>query len=337
MVDGICRTHQILVALCCALATGCSNSPWSDSGDDQISRGFDDPNRQPYSALAQAFPQQQQGTSSPLPQGEPNQSLSGENAFTTSFRKAANAFTSALTIEPKVVPPDDPTSLAGGNQEPGADLHYYAARVCESQSNVPAAAAHYQQSLALDSKNVRTLIAYARLLDRQANFHEAERLYHQALQLEPDNAIASNDIGMMYARQGMYDAALQALARAVQLQPANQRYRNNIAIVLIDAGRLDDAFMHLAAVHGEAAAHYNLGYLLARRGANNQAMQQLRLAIQLNPYLAPANQLLTQLSETANQMPPSPPSHAPVNGAIYPVNERVRDMPAPAMQPLPPI
>jgi len=111
--------------------------------------------------------------------------------------------------------------------------------------------------------------------------------------------VALNDLGMIYARQGMFDASLGVLSQAVQIDPANQRYRNNIAIVLIDAGRPDEAFGHLADVHGEAAAHYNLGYLLARRNMNDLAAGHLQQALAMNPQLAPARQLLDSLAASA--------------------------------------
>ncbi len=236
-----------------------------------------------------------------------------------SLKKTGDAISEAFTITPNTTPAADPTSLANRPGDVGGALNYHAAKVYESQGNVGGAFALYQKTLRMSPNDVRTMISYGRLLDREGNFREAERTYHRALQLEPANVIALNDLGMIYARQGMYDLALDQLGQAVQLQPSNQRYRNNIAIVLIDAGRPEDAFGHLTAVHGDAAAHYNLGFLLSRRNMNNQAAGHLQQALALNPRLAPARQLLDTLAVQTPQAQQPLPQPAR-NRSAYPVS-----------------
>jgi Tfp pilus assembly protein PilF len=143
---------------------------------------------------------------------------------------------------------------------------------------------------------------------------------------------------MTYARQGMLDSALESLGQSVQLQPANQRYRNNIAIVLVDAGKPDQAFEQLAAVHGEATAHYNLGFILARRNMNDQAVGHLQQALAMNPQLTPARQLLDSLAVPAGyaQQTVSQPAHS-VSG--YPTNPDFvpYSPPTTSRRPLPPL
>jgi Flp pilus assembly protein TadD len=302
MVDCISRTQRILLTLCCTVLGGCSGSR-----DDELSAGFDNPNRQPYSQLAQAFPQQ-----SAIPhaaaQLSGNQDQAGGHNWMASMRGATSAVTDAFRISPQVTPPSDPTSLSNGPNVVGAELHFHAARVYESKNNIPAAVEHYQSALALEPNDVLSLIGYARLLDREEQFQEAEQLYLQATQLQPGNPIVLNDLAMMYARQERLNDAIPALHQAVQLQPTNQRYRNNIAILLVDAGATDEAFAHLATVHGEPKAHYNLAYLLSRRQQPEQAVYHLQQALILNPHLEPARQLLARLSGPVNEISRVPPN-----------------------------
>ena len=49
-----------------------------------------------------------------------------------------------------------------------------------------------------------------------------------------------------------------------------------------------EAFAHLKEAHGEAAAYYNLGYLLNKRGQTQAAMQHFSQAIRVDPSMTPA-------------------------------------------------
>ncbi|HRX80143.1 MAG: tetratricopeptide repeat protein [Planctomycetaceae bacterium] len=312
-----------ITLLCGGSFLGCSGtSPFGTKPFDAFStsNGFDSPNRQPYGQLAEAFPQHNvagpSGSQMPV---QPPQANAG-SGWLASLRSTGDAVADAFTIKPQTIPAPDPTSLATRPGDVGGALNYHAAKMYENEGSTANAMALYQKSLQMTPNDVRAMIGYGRLLDREGNFREAERLYQRALELEPGNAVALNDLGMIYARQGMFDAATASLSQAVQLQPANLRYRNNIAIALIDAGQPEQAFGHLAAVHGEATAHYNLAFLLSRRNRNDQAVAHLQQALTLNPQLAPARQLLDSLAppmEYAQQVAPQSPqqfSGYPVSG-----------------------
>ncbi len=326
------RLSRFIVATimltCGGTLAGCSGtSPFASQPTDAFAttNGFDNPNRKPFDQLAQAFPQQNgfrpDGGQTPV-QPQPS---NAERGWWTSLRGTGAAISDAFAVKPQTISAPDPISLASHPGDVGGALNYHAAKVKEAEGNIAGAMALYQKSLQMTPNDVNAMIGYARLLDREGNFREAEKLYHRALELEPANVVALNDLGMIYARQGMSDASLGPLNQAIRLQPANQRYRNNIAIVLIDAGRPDEAFGHLAAVHGESTAHYNLGYLLARRNMNDQAVGHLQQALAMNPQLTPARQLLDSIAAQAGygqqQAMPQPSPNVvgyPVNAASAP-------------------
>lgn len=333
MVDGFQKARRFAFAALTAVLSGCAGgSPFGGGPSDAFStaNGFDDPNRAPYSQLAQAFPEQDvAGPGSQLVSRRQKPGVIG------SMQRMARSFTDAVTPEPHVIPPDDPTSLASPDPDVTAQLNYHAARVYESQNRIPGAIALYQKSLRADPNATRTLIGYARLLDRQGNFGEAENLYRRALQVEPTNTVALNDLGMMNARQGRLAQAVEVVGAAVQLQPMNQRYRNNMATVLIDSGRVDEAFGHLAAVHGEASAHYNLGVLLSQRQMNAEAIHHVNQALTLNPHLQPARSLAEQLTAAPAGRAINQPAYQPVS---VPVPRAQPSMQRPAgTRPLPPL
>lgn len=313
MVDRLLKALRLAMAGGCVALAGCAgNSPFDRGPSDAFAtaNGFDDPNRRPYDQLAQAFPQENVQAPGATP-GQPS-----GNRFIGSMQRLASSFGDAVTPEPQVHPAEDPTSLTSGNQNAGADLNYHAARVYESRNKPHEAAALYEKSLHMDPNHVRTLIAYARLLDREGSFARAETLYRHAIEVQPGNPVAVNDLGMMYARQGMFQPAIESIGRAIEQQPTNQRYRNNIAIVLLDAGRIDEAFSHLATVHGEANAHYNLAFLLSQRQMQAEAIQHLDRALVLSPQHDAARQLAQQLAPVQQPESPTGQQYIPVSAPL---------------------
>jgi tetratricopeptide (TPR) repeat protein len=231
-----------------------------------------------------------------------------DNAFLDGFRSAAASIEKALTIEPKVIPATDPTSLAGQTTV-GPDLHYQAAKVYESQNNIPGAISHYRKALEMSPHDPRILVSFGRLYDGQRDLQRAEDLYQRALQVAPNDAKVENALGICYAKQGNLDVALVHLYRASQLQPQSTRYKNNMANVLCDAGRMDEAFAQLVSVHGEAGAHYNLGYMLFHQGKREAAQREFELALRANPYMEKARTMLNELEPNSNPIAISTPVH----------------------------
>jgi Tfp pilus assembly protein PilF len=210
-------------------------------------------------------------------------------------RESGAAILAAITPQPRVTPAADPISLSSAPEKVSGDLHYQAARVYESQNNIPRAIGHYQQALEAAPRDLRAILALARLHDRKSELQRAEELYLQAAQIEPENSSVLNDLGLCLARQWKLEAAQSALSQAIALQPANPRYRNNLATVLIEMGRADEAVETLAAIHLPAVAHYNTAFLLAQRGWVDAATHHLTLALQADPSHQSARALWARL------------------------------------------
>jgi Tfp pilus assembly protein PilF len=238
--------------------------------------------------------------------------VANQSQSPSAFKKATTAVADALTIEPKVVPAPDATSLAS-NEEVGPEVYLAAARLHETQNDMAGAAAQYQKALRADPKNLTALVSYARLHDREKRFDRAIELYQRAITAHPQSAVVRNDLGLCLARQGKTAESIQSLERAVQLDPKKKLYRNNLAKVLVGESRIDDAWKHLSAVHEPHVAHYNLGYLLHGEGRTVEAVEQLQLALELRPAFAEASQMLARLDKAPAQGPAhQPPGDAPV-------------------------
>lgn len=218
-----------------------------------------------------------------------------DNPVTRGVSAGFQKTTSWMSSDAPAAESTDNLSLARSSK-PGADLYVAMAEMQEQNGAFQAAADKYEEALKVDPKSLPAMIGYARLCDRQDNFVKATQLYRNAIKNHPKSATAHNDLGLCLARQKKYSEAITALQTAVQLEPKRPLYRNNIATVLAEVGRMDEAITHLTAVHGEAKAHYNLGYMLHQRKQDEKALQQFQLALRANPNFPEAQMWVAQLS-----------------------------------------
>lgn len=244
------------------------------------------------------------------------------NAFSSAVEKTKDA----LTIEPKVVPAEDPLSLSNTPTQVGPSIYYASARLHESQGNFTKADELYKQALQAAPDDLDYLVHYARMHDRAGNLDRAGEIYRLAIAAHPREAAAYNDLGLCYARQDRWDESASSLEQAVRLQPESVLYRNNLATVLVEMGRSDQALTHLVAAHGEAVGHYNLGYLLSQRGDTQEAVPILQRALTVDPRLTPAATLLAQLTTATSQVAAAPVVASPTSTASEPPHR----MPSPA-------
>lgn len=181
-------------------------------------------------------------------------------------------------------------------QGPSADLSVAMAQMQERNGNFDEARKLYQQAIKTDPAHLGAHVGMARLHDRRNQLEEATSWYQKAVAKHPNEASAYNDLGLCYHRRGMLNEAMINLNHAVKLQPEKKLYRNNLASVLVEAGRPDDALVHLKAAHGDAAGHYNLGYMLTRKGEDQRAIYHFQQAVAMNPSLVEAHDWIARLS-----------------------------------------
>ena len=119
----------------------------------------------------------------------------------------------------------------------------------------------------------------------------------------------------------MVREAIEAAQHAVDLRPREPRYRNNLAALLVEAGMPQEAFKQLREVYDEPVAHYDLGFLLNKRGMKAAALQEFTIALRLSPGMTLARQWMERLSRERGESSPavtgtmSPPGQAPAGVA----------------------
>ncbi|MBN1852125.1 MAG: tetratricopeptide repeat protein [Pirellulales bacterium] len=193
-----------------------------------------------------------------------------------------------------------PLSLSSPTKAPTPELYISMGLLAEKYGNIDQARLHYEKAVEVAPNDVETLLAFGHLEDRQGRLDEALKYYDRAVRTDPKNATALNDLGLCLARKDDMPAAAQALSQAVQLQPNRELYRNNLATVFLELDRPDEAFAQLSAVHPPAVAHYNMGYLLNRRGDLDKATEHFATATQIDPSMQAAQTWLAKLQSPEN-------------------------------------
>ncbi len=285
------RSAGAAVTSCVLALAGCTSSPpWErDWGSASSPSGL---SVQAGSATGATHPSLSAAPNS-APAGNPL--TAATHSVGQAFKSAGDKVATALEIEPKVIPADDPAKLSTRPEQLTPALYVQAAQLSESRGSTAQAQQQYEKALELDPYNVTTLVAVARFHDRQGNADEALRRYQLARNLAPNNTTVLNDLGLFHVRRGDTAAALDALQQAVRLDPRNVRYRNNLAAVLIESQRVSEAVDVLRIVHPEATALFNVACLLSMKQETQQAAGLLEQALRIDPSLVAARDMLRQL------------------------------------------
>lgn len=221
------------------------------------------------------------------------------SGFKQGIDKLASPFTAKKTAA--VPGPEDDAVALRSKAKPGVELFVAMARLYEQSGRLAEAGQQYQMALKDKPDHLPALLGYAQLKDHLGKQDEALQLYQRAAKTHPREASVQNNMGLCCARMGRLDDAAAALSQAVQLDPKNPLYRNNVAAVLVDQGRLREAFEQLRQVHGDAAAYYNVGYLLNKKGQSQAALQHFSQALRADPSLEPAQRWVEYLQKSTAQ------------------------------------
>lgn len=168
----------------------------------------------------------------------------------------------------------------------------------------------YQQALKVDPKHVPAMLALARLHDSSNDHERAIATYKKALVEKPKEGGIWCDLGMCHARRKEWDQAIAALRKATELDPENRQYSNYLGFTLARAGQFDASYSAFRKTQGEALAHYNVARMLYHVQQVDLSKEHLRLAVQADPQLAPAQHMLAQLENPHPVAPATPPESA---------------------------
>jgi tetratricopeptide (TPR) repeat protein len=164
----------------------------------------------------------------------------------------------------------------------------------------------YQKALQQDSKNKAAMLGLARYYSRVGEREKSVEMYEKYVAINPSDREAMHEIAITYARWQDWNNAVTWCNRALKIDPENLSYSKTKAFCLARAGQWEEAFkvflnnMHMP----EAQARYNIARVLEHQNHSDLARQQVQLALQIDPSLADARDLLAEMDQ--KQMPAAP-------------------------------
>jgi tetratricopeptide (TPR) repeat protein len=194
------------------------------------------------------------------------------------FDEADRAYRDALEIEP-------------GN----AAIHFALADLLAARREMGGAERFFRSGLDLDPGNLEARVRLGWLMEAAERAPEALDTYDAVLAVDGGHVEALRRKSDLLIRSRRLDEAAATLDRWKKAAPDDPVPLATLATVIGEQGDLDGALRNLRAaanLDGDPSAlalvHYNIAALVARRGDDAEAIENLRIALQLNPELSAA-------------------------------------------------
>jgi tetratricopeptide (TPR) repeat protein len=125
--------------------------------------------------------------------------------------------------------------------------------------------------------------------ERTGDYAGAVRSYRRGLESEPENVELLNAMGFALFQQDKSEEAVTAFEKAIKIDPKHWKAHNNMALASIDLDELELAEAHYReslAIQPQPAVYSDLGFVLERQGLVDEAEEQYRKALELEPESA---------------------------------------------------
>lgn len=194
--------------------------------------------------------------------------------------KALTAFETALELDPRWL-----------------DAAIERVRSLERLGRRDAAVAALGEILEQDPQHLRSRVAEVELVTVPAgDFEAAESTLSSITEQDPTLAEAWRALGEVFEATRRFDAAVDVYRRGLEYHPGEGILHARLGINLVRLGHLDGATQHLEAAlrsgQDTASVHYALASLASRRGAWAEVETRSRRALELDPSLSGAWNLL---------------------------------------------
>jgi tetratricopeptide (TPR) repeat protein len=172
----------------------------------------------------------------------------------------------------------------------------------------------YQQAIRLDPKLISAYQGLAHLYIKMDDYDHAMATYQKALQISPSSHLLWYEMGMCSCRKKDFLRGAEALTRAVQLDPENRQYVDNLGYTLAHLGRYEESLAVFTKVQPPAKAHFRLALMLNHMNQTELCKYHLQLALQADPQMEEAENLLVKI---VNGVPATGPSEQQIQQASY--------------------
>lgn len=154
----------------------------------------------------------------------------------------------------------------------------------------------FQRALKEDPDHLPAYLGLARLFESTGRHDRAVETYHAALEKHPKAKEVWFELGYkVHAPHKEWEPAVECLRKALALDPDNRPYAKSLGFLLARAGHYEESFGRLRPVLGEGEAHAVIGKMLHHLGQDDAARKHAELALQVDPKLKSARELIDEL------------------------------------------
>ncbi len=210
-------------------------------------------------------------------------------------------------VAPGMVPVDSHKVTQGGKRKPSADLLVACGQYAESTAQQPQIAPKerealqdkarkvYQQALQLDPEHKGAHDALASVYTDLGEHERALAVYDKAVKKYPKEMKFWCAKGECHCRKKDWAVALECFRKALEIDPEDRQCLTELGLCLARAGKIDESVAYLTKAHGAAQAHFDVARMLRHLKRDEECKRHLLLAVQANPELKSATEMLAQL------------------------------------------
>lgn len=176
-----------------------------------------------------------------------------------------------------------------------AETRFAAGQVNESQNNPLGAITQYSEALKLQPDHLGALYRLGVVETELKRYPQALDAWERYVKASGQSATAYGDLGFCAQLAGQDDRAEAAYQAGIARDPKCIPCRVNYGLLLARRGKITDAVTQWEAVLTDAQIYYNLGSLDAAQGRKQQARQEFRKALELDPNFTDAQQRMATL------------------------------------------
>ncbi len=159
----------------------------------------------------------------------------------------------------------------------------------------------YHQALKLDAKDMRAYLGLAKLAQYEKRFDQANEHYQRVLKEYPKDASIWFEYGLCLAKQKQWNESLECMQKACQLDGKNTNYTSQYAWALARVGRFEESWNLFRGLYGDGPAYLRVAQMAMHLGQWDKSKHFAQLALQIDPELAQARELLIHLNNPAAQ------------------------------------
>jgi Tfp pilus assembly protein PilF len=199
---------------------------------------------------------------------------------------------------PRATKPDSSDTLP---PKQAAEACLATAKELQAHGHAHEAILLYERARQLNSQEHEVSRFLAVLYDQEGNDVRALAEYRKSLEVAPHDADLLNDFGYYFYRRHDWRQAEEQFRKAIAQSPEHERAWVNLGLALGEQERFQECFEAFSKVLGPAAAHSNVGVILAAHHRRSEAEASFKQALAIQNDLPQPRAFLAHLEQPQNE------------------------------------